>query len=518
MRGKQIKMHHVREVLRLKAAGSSNREISGCVGIARSTVGDILDRAATVGLSWPLAPDLTDEALTSALYKRTALSGRLGVRQRIEPDWAALHLELRRPHVTLMLLWEEYRNAHPDGYGYSRFCELYRGFEEKLSPTMRQTHAAGDKMFVDFAGGTVPIVVDRRTGEIRAAQIFVACLGASSYTFAQATWTQTTADWVGAQAHALSFFGGAPRLIVPDNPKAAIVKACFYEPAVQRTYADFAAHFGMGVLSARPRKPRDKAKVESAVQLVQRWILAKLRNQRFTSLAALNAAISPLVAALNNRLMRKLKTTRAALFAAVEKPALRAVPVEPYVYAEWKIRRVGIDYHVDVEGHYYSTPHRYMRAQVDVRIAARSVEIFYKGERIAAHIRQATCGKHTTLTEHMPKAHRAYANWTLEGITAAADKIGAAAGALVRKMIEKKHHPEQGIRSGLGVLSLARHYGPERLEAACLRALQCNVCSYGSVRSILENRLDQQVLKKRDDADARPVGAHLNVRGRTYYN
>jgi transposase len=292
-------------------------------------------------------------------------------------------------------------------------------------------------------------------------------------------WTQTTADWVGAQASALNFFGGAPRLIVPDNPKAAIVKACFYEPAVQRTYADFAAHFGMGVLSARPRKPRDKAKVESAVQVVQRWILAKLRNQRFTSLAELNAAIGPLVADLSHRLMRKLKTTRAALFETALRPALRALPAQPYVYAEWKICRVGIDYHVDVERHYYSVPYRYLRAQVDVRVAARTVEIFFKGERIAAHMREATCGKHTTQPDHMPETHRAYANWTIEKMTTAADRIGAATGMAVRLIIEKKHHPEQGIRTGLGIVRLALQYGPERLEAACQRALECNVCSYG---------------------------------------
>jgi transposase len=517
MRGKQIKMHHVREVLRLKATGASNREVSGCLGIARSTVADVLARATSAGVGWPLAPDLTDEALAALIYKRATASTNLGVRRRQEPDWAALHLELKRPHMTLMLLWEEYRAAHADGYCYSRFCELYRNFEDRLSPVMRQTHVAGDKMFVDFAGGTVPIVVDRHTGEIRQAQIFVACLGASSYTFVQATWTQTTADWVGAQASALDFFGGAPRLIVPDNPKAAITRACLYEPGVQRTYADFAAHFGMGVLSARARKPRDKAKVESGVQVVQRWILAKLRNSRFTSLAELNAAIAPLLTALNNRLMRKLNTTRTALFESVERTALRALPVEPYMYAEWKVRRVGLDYHVDVGGHYYSVPYRYLRAQVDVRIAARTVEIFFKGERIAAHRREATCGKHTTQPGHMPETHRAYADWTIDKITAAADKIGVSTGMMVRLIVEKKHHPEQGIRACLGVVRLARQYGVDRLEAACLRALQYDLRSYGSIRSILENKLDRHPLKD-SEADTRPIGSHANVRGRTYYN
>jgi len=517
MRGKQIDMHHIREVLRLKATGASNRLISGSLGVARSTVADVVARAIAAGLAWPEAGALTDAALATALYKRTDQSPHLGVRRHAEPDWAAIHLDLKRPHVTLMLLWDEYRVAHQGGYGYSRFCELYRGFEEKLSPTMRQTHVAGEKLFVDFAGGTVPVVIDRRTGEIRQAQIFVATLGASSYTYAQATWTQTTADWVGAQTSALAFYGGAPALIVPDNPKAAIVKACFFEPAVQRTYADFAAHFNIAVLAARPRKPRDKAKVESGVQIVQRWILAALRNRRFTSLAELNAAIVILTAKLNDRPMRRLKTTRAALFEAVERHALRPLPVEPYVYAEWKICRVGLDYHVDVGGHYYSVPYRYLRAQVDVRIAARTVEIFLKGERIAAHMREATCGRHTTQDDHMPEAHRAYKDMTVDKVTVSADRIGASTGLLVRLIIESKHHPLQGVRSGLGVISLARQFGAVRLEAACLRALEHGARSYGSVKSILEHKLDQHSLTKAEP-DARPLGAHANVRGRTYYN
>jgi len=517
MRGKPLKMHHIREVLRLAAMGTSNRRISGCLGIARASVAHVLGRAEKAGLSWSLAQGMGDDELVQALYRRLGHSPHLGARRYAEPDWAGIHLELKRPHVTLALLYEDYRAQHPVGYGYSRFCELYRGYEAKLSPTMRQTHVAGDKLFVDFAGGTVPVIVDRLKGETRQAQIFVACLGASSYTFALATWTQTTADWVGAQASALDFLGGSPRLIVPDNPKSAIAKACIYEPGVQRTYGDFAAHYGIGVLAARPGRPRDKAKVESGVQLVQRWILARLRNQRFSSLAELNAAMRPLVDALNHRTMRRLRTSRAALFESIERHTLRALPVEPYVYAEWKIARVGIDYHVDIGGHYYSVPYRYLRAQVDVRIAARTVEIFHKGARIAAHMREGTCGRHTTQNDHMPEGHRAYADWTIEKLTAAADRIGASTGMLVRAIIEAKHHPEQGLRSSLGIIRLARQYGAERLEAACLRALHCDLRSYGSIRSILENNLDQRPLRQAE-AETPPLGSHGNVRGSTYYH
>jgi transposase len=510
-------MRHVRETLRLKAGGASNRMIAGSLGIARSTVAEVVARAAAAGLSWPLPEETTDAALAAAIFKRPQQSPLLGVRRRKEPDWAAIHLELKRPHVTLMLVWEEHRAEDPNAYSYSRFCELYRSFADKLAPTMRQAHVAGEKLFVDFAGATVPVLIDKHTGATREAQIFVATWGASSYTYALATWTQTTADWVGAQANALDFFGGAPRLIVPDNPKAAIVKACFYEPGVQRTYGEFAAHFGIGVLPARPRKPRDKAKVESGVQLVQRWIVARLRNCRFTSLAELNVAIRKLTMDLNDRPMKRLKTSRAALFEAVEKPALRPLPAEPYTYAEWKICRVGVDYHVDVGGHYYSVPYRYLRAQVDVRIAARTVEIFHMGERIAAHMREATCGRHTTQPDHMPETHRAYADWTIDKMLAAADRIGASTGMMVRVIIEAKHHREQGIRAALGIVRLARQFGKERLEAACLRALSCGAKSYGSVRSILDNKLDQHPLETKR-ADARPIGDHANVRGRTYYN
>jgi transposase len=517
MQGKPIDMRHVREVLRLKAGGASEREISRAVNIARSTVGEVAKRAKAAGLSWPLPAGLSDAALAAALFKRAAPPSHLGRRCKAEPDWAALHLEMKRPHVTLMLLWEEYRADNPDGYGYSRFCDLYRVFEGRLTPTMRQAHVAGDKMFVDFAGASVPVIVDRLKGIVREAQIFVACLGASSYTYVEATWGQTTADWVGAQAQALGFFGGAPRLIVPDNPKAAIAKACFYEPGVQRTYADFAAHYGIGVMPARPRKPRDKAKVESGVQVAQRWIVARLRNQRFHSLAELNAAITALVGDLNRRRMRRLNTTRAALFEAVEQPALKPLPIEPYVYAEWKLCRVGLDYHVDVERHFYSVPYRYLRAEVDVRIAARTVEIFHKGERIAAHQRQATCGRHTTQPDHMPESHRAYAGWTIAKIAADAAKIGPATALMVERIFACKHHPEQGIRAGLGMLRLARRYGEARLEAACERGLAFGLKSYGSIASILEKNLDRQ-RNAAPSAEPELFADHENIRGRFYYN
>jgi len=383
MPAERVPMRSVREILRLKAEGLSDRAIARSTRLARSTVGDYAGRAVAAGLSWPLPEGLTDTALEGLLFVRGGPAA--GVRRKPEPDWASLHRELRRPGVTLMLLWQEYRAAAPEGYGYSRFCELYDEWESRLSPTMRQVHPAGERLFVDYAGQTVELV-DGRTGEVRTAQVFVAVLGASSYTYAEATWTQTLPDWIGANARALSFFGGVPRQIVPDNLKAGVLKANWYEPGLNPTYQDFATHYGTAILPARPRRPRDKAKVEVGVQVVERWILARLRNQRFFSLTELNGAIAMLLGELNGRPMRRLGVSRQQLFDELDRPALAALPIEPYVYAEWRQRRVGLDYHVDIDGHYYSVPHRLLRQQLEARITARTVELFHKGERVACHL------------------------------------------------------------------------------------------------------------------------------------
>lgn len=517
MQGRVIEMRHVREILRLKGDGASDRRIAECVGLARSTVARVAERAARAGLAWPLAPETTDADLATAIFNGRGAASHRGVRRRPEPEWAALHLELKRPNVTLQLLWEEYRTEHPGGYGYSRFCELYRTFERRLGVSMRQSHVAGEKMFVDYAGATVPVTVDTLTGEVRLAQVFVAVLGASSYTYAEATWAQKTGDWIVAQSHALEAFGGAPELSVVDNAKALIAKALIHEPAVQRTYAEFAGHYGMAVLNARVRRPPDKAKVEVAVQIVQRWVLARLRNRRFTSLGELNGAIFELTAVLNARPMRKLGTSRLELFERVEKSALRPLPAEPYVFAEWKVRRVGLDYHVDIDGHYYSVPHRFAREQVEARVAARTVEIFHTGRRIAAHMREGGRGKHTTQNDHMPEAHRAYAGWTLESVRRQAEAIGPSTGLLVRLIIEAKRHPMLGLRATLGVVRLARPFGRERLEAACARGLDIGARSYGSIRSILDHDLDRQPRAKAAEPAGEPI-VHANLRGPRYYH
>ena len=455
MTAERIGMRDAREIIRLKFSGVSTHEIGRRLGTERSTVRETLKRADGAGLAWPLPDDMNDEALEAALYANRR--SKRGHRRIAEPDWAGVHRELKRKHVTLMILWDEYIAANPGGYSYSRFCELYLSFEKTLSVTMRQTHPAGERLFVDYAGDGVPVVIDRLTGEIRMAQMFVAVLGASSFTFAKATWTQALPDWIDAHVRAFEAIGGVPELVVPDNVKTAIVKASFYDPQVNRTYADMAAHYGTAILPARPRKPRDKAKVEQAVLIVERWLLGRLRRRTFTSLADVDAALGELMAQLNDKQsLRRLGVTRRQLLEEIDRPALNALPDEPYEYSEWRVRRVGVDYRVDIDAHYYSVPYRFARAEVEARLTARGVEIFHKGERIAVHLRGSGNRKHTTISEHMPSSHRRYAGWTIERIRDDARRIGPATAALCEQILESRPHPEQGYRACLGIVRLVR--------------------------------------------------------------
>jgi transposase len=511
----RVTMRRVREVLRLGFAGISKHEIARRTGLAASTVRETLARFKAAGLDWPLPESVTDGELEEKLYKNAGT--KQGHRRHAEPDWAALHRELRRKHVTLSILWDEYIEQHLDGYRYSRFCELYRAWEGKLSVTMRQAHAGGDKLFVDYAGDTAPVIIDRLTGEIREAWIFVAVLGASNFTYAEATWTQGLADWIGAHTRALEAIGGVPRLLVPDNTKTAVIKACLYDPQVNRTYAEMAAHYDTAILPTRPRKPRDKAKVEAAVLIIERWILGRLRNRRFYSLAELNEAIRALLVRINDeRPIRRLGVTRRQLLDDLDRPALKPLPVEPYAFAEWRVRRVGIDYHVDVDRHYYSVPYRFAREAVEVRLTGRTVEVFAKGERIAAHLRSSGNGKHTTVQEHMPSSHRRYAGWTVERIRRDSAAIGPSTAALCELILEQRAHPEQGFRACLGIVRLVKAFGAERVEAAATRALDIGARTYGSVKSILDNNLDRHAAPQRD-ADGVPI-LHPNIRGARYYH
>ena len=507
-------MRKIREILRLALGeGLSRRQVAAATGVPGSTVGDHLARARLAGLSWPLPDDMDDAALEARLFVPAA--ARPPTELRPMPDWPTVHTELRRhKSVTLQLLWLEYRERHPEGFGYSWFCQAYRRWSGRLDLVMRQQHRAGEKLFVDFAGQTLPIV-DPDSGEVWQAQLFVAVLGASSYTYAEAVASQTLPDWIGGHVHAFGAMGGCPAIIVPDNLKAGVTRAHRHEPELNRTYEEMAAHHGCAVIPARPSKPRDKAKAENGVLQAERWVLAALRQRTFFSLAEANAAIAERVAWLNARPFRKLPGSRQSMFEELDRPALRRLPARPYEYAEWLGAKVNIDYHVEVDRHWYSVPHQLVGQRLDIRASARVVEVFHRGRRVASHPRSAKQGRFTTEPAHMPEAHRRHAAWTPGRIVAWAERSGPATGALVTEIMASRPHPEQGFRSCLGIMRLGRRYGDERLEAACARALAIRGLSYRSVESILKAGLDGVPLPGAEPVTS--IGGHANVRGPAYY-
>lgn len=501
----------IRTILRLThEQGLSVRAVSERLKISKTTVSTYLLRAREAGLAWPLPPAQDDDAGLERL-----LFGRAGrpPRDRREPDFAWVVRELKRKGVTLTLLWQEYRAAHPDGYGYTWFCERYAAFERRASPTFRHRHRAGAVMQADYAGQTVE-VIDPVTGVIDAAQIFVAVLGASNLTFAFASLSQKLPDWIEGQVRALTFFGGVARAIVCDNLKAGVAKALWFEPTLTATFAAMAEHYDTAILPARAAKPRDKGKVEGAVLIVERWILARLRNQTFFSLAQLNAAIADLVEDLNNRPMRHAGKSRRQLFEEIERAALAPLPAAPFEYAEWKAAKVHPDYHVEVDKTFYSVPHRLIGRTVEVRLTHRVVEIFHDHQRVASHVRRSQRSGHVTVNAHMPKAHQRYANATPASLIGRAARIGPNAAILVERLMRDRPHPEQGYRSAMGILALSPRYGPDRLDAACERALRINAIAYSSVNAILKSGLDRA---QPACEPATPAPPHANIRGNTYY-
>ena len=514
---KGLTMRQIRELLRLKTCEPQrgNRVLALRLGVARSTAQDCLERLAAAGLSWPLPDELTDDVLERRLFCNAGR--KCGDRRLPEPNWPLLLREMKRPGVTLQILWEEYRQVHTDGYGYSRFCELYRGFEMRVSPTMRQHHVAGDKVFVDYSGKKVDIV-NPETGEVLGAEIFVAVLGASNYTYAEATWTQSLPDWIGAHVRLFDFIEGCPRLLVPDNLKSGVIKASFYDPEINRTYGRMAEHYGIGIVPARPYRPRDKAKVEAGVRVAQFFILGRMRNRTFFSLAECNQAIREALTDLNGRVMRRLSVSRRDLYREIEKPALRPLPAILYEYAEWKRARVNLDYHVELLGHYYSVPYGLIRQEVDARITDHAVELFHRGKRVAAHPRLYVTGAghhHVTLAEHMPKGHQYYAGWSEARFRSSAAAIGPHTEGLVIAVMANRKYPEQGFRSCLGILNRLRGIERERAEGACARALEIGALSSKSLGSILDNNLDR---KSRQTNDAALPLSHPNIRGGGYYH
>ena len=513
MSAKRLSMRKVKEVLRLKlVCGLSHRQIAKSCSIGRTTVYEYLRRAKEAGLSWPLPVGMDETSLDRLLFPPASSipSGARG-----EPNWTEIHQERKRKGVTLFLLWQEYKENHPERYQYSAFCKKYLQWTGKLDLVMRQEHRAGEKMFVDYAGQTAE-VIDSSTGEIRQAQVFVAVLGASNYTYAEASWTQSLPDWIGSHSRAFVFFGGVPEIVVPDNLKTGVKRACYYEPDLNPSYQEMATHYGCAVIPARVKKPRDKAKVEVAVQVVERWILARLRHVTFFSLNELNSAIRKLITKLNERPFKKLPGSRKILFDTLDKPALKPLPTHPYVYAEWKKARVHIDYHIEVKDYYYSVPYQLVKQQVDVRVTANTVEIFHKGRRVASHPRSSQGNRHNTLREHMPKPHQSYAEWTPRRLIRWAAKTGPSTAQLIESILASRPHPQQGFRSCLGIMRLGKDYGEKRLEAACARALAIGGLSFKSIKAILKTGLDQRPLLK-DQQDSQPI-RHINIRGAQYYN
>ena len=512
MPGKRLSMRKIKEVLRLKFdCRLSNQAVASSCGIGRTSVREYLRRANEANLGWPLPEEMTDSDLKQQLFPPPP---SLPSCQRPRPDYPEIHRELKRKGVTLFLLWQEYKEVYHQGYQYSRFCELYRTWAGTIDLPMRQTHKAGEKLFVDYAGQTMP-VVDRSTGEITPAQIFVATSGAGNYTYAEAGWTQTLPDWIASHVRTFAFMGGVHELVIPDNLRSGVSKACRYEPDINPTYHEMARHYGTAVMPARVRRPKDKAKVEAGVPGAERYILARLRNHTFFSLAELNQAIRVLLTAYNNRSFQKLPGSRRSVFESLEQPALRPLPDQPYQYAEWKKATVNIDYHIELHRHYYSVPYQLVRQKVDVRWTNRTVECFHNGRRVSSHLRSDRAGHHTTITEHMPKAHQQYAEWTPERLVLWANKSGEATRGVVEQIMASRSHPQQGFRSTLGIMRLGKRYDFDRLEAACRRALAINALSYRSIASILKHGLDKQ--PKPQQRPQLPAIEHANVRGAQYY-
>lgn len=505
-------MRKIREVVRLRwDRGASVREIAGACQIGRSTVDEYLHRAKAAGLSWPLPEEMSDAELESRLFPPRSHPGEP---PRPLPDWSNVHRELgRQKGMTLMLLWEEYKSKFPDGYCYSRYAALFRDWEQRSDVRMLQRHKAGEKVFTDWAGLKMKIV-EPKTGEIGEAPVFVAGLGLSQYIFARVYESEELRWWLAAHVDAFEFYGALPEIVVPDNPKTGVHKACRYEPALNPSYAEWARFYKVAVLPARVRKPRDKAKVENAVQQVERRVLARLRDRTFFSLDEAGEALAEELAKLNERVMRGPNLSRKQLFEQEDRPAMRPLPAARYIYAEWKRLKVGPDYHVQADGHLYSVPFTFVGKHVDVRIGVGTVEVFLGGKRIASHMRSLSRRDPVTLREHMPEQHRHKAEWTPERVVRWAGTVGPGAAEFVQKLLSGMVHPEQGFRRCMGVISLEKRFGKERVNLACARAVSLGAFSYHSVKSILEKNLEAA-----PEQEALPsLGIHANVRGGEYYS
>jgi transposase len=508
-------MRKTREILRLKwQQCRGHRAVVKALGVGLGTVSDVVGRARRAGItSWREVEALSEEELEARMYPAPST-----IAPRPLPSPAAIHIELRRKGVTLRLLHEEYFLSSPNAYGYTTFVELYNEWADRLRVTMRQVHKAGEKCFVDYSGDKLTIV-DRATGDRVEVELFVAVMGASNYTYAEATATQQSADWLASHVRLVEFLGGAPAAFVPDQLKSGVVVASRYEPGIQRTYEEWSQHYSTTILPARPLKPRDKAKVEGGVLIAQRWILARLRNITCFSLDEINEHIAVLVADLNSRVMKRYGKSRRQLFEELDRPELTALPRDRFIHGDWSKATVKLDYHVNVDHHDYSVPYQRATDEVWIRLAAATVEVFYKSKRCASHVRSFVYGGTTTNPAHMPASHRKYAEESDASFEEWATAVGPHTLALVRAILIERPHPEHGLRSCRGLKSLTRRYAHDRIEAACERALVAGSRSYTNVESILKHGLDQLPLIEPAQADEPgPALDHENIRGADYYN
>jgi len=514
MATERVSMRDAKEILRQKwSLKMTNRQVARSMGISAGTVGKTVSRARDAKLDWPQVEQLSEQALELKLYGVPAPP----IHDRPLPPMQYLHEELHKKGVTLQLLHLEYLESYPEGYKYTQFCEHYRKWLKKRGLVMRQIHRAGEKLFVDYSGKK-PHIVDRHTGECIEVELFVAVWGASNYTYAEASMSQKGPDWMASHVRAFEYFGGLSEVVVPDQLRSGVSRPCWYEPGIQRTYDEMARHYNTVIVPARPYKSRDKAKVEVGVQIAQRWILARLRKQTFFSLAELNDRIAELLEDLNSRMMRPYGKSRRELFQQLDQPVLKPLPERRFVYAEWKIDvGVNIDYHCDIKHHFYSAPYQLVRERVDAKIYALSVEIFHKGIRVATHARSFKRGGFTTLTEHMPRAHREHLKWSPSRLIHWGSTVGPNTEKLIEAILNDRPHPEQGYRSCLGILRLHKQYETARLENACARALRFGGRSYKNVATILKNGLDRLPLDGQRAAPYQLRLVHDNVRGAAYY-
>ena len=511
-------MRKLKEVLRLHSLGLSQHQIARTCSISQSTVHEYVSAAEAAGVKWPLAENWGEQQIEQALFPQRPAPAVW--RKHPEPDWPQIHQELQtHKDLTLQLVWQEGRESNPDGYGYSRFCDLYRQWLKRLDLVLRQEHRAGEKIFVDYAGSTIPIH-DPQSGEAHPAAVFVAVLGASSYSFAEAASGQDLRSWIGSHMRTFEFFGGVPQVVVPDNLKSAVTHPSYYEPELNPTYRDLGEHYGVAIIPARPYRARDKAKAEVGVQVVQRWIVAALRKRKFFSLDEVNQAIAELLVRLNQRPFRKREGNRATLFAQLDQPALKPLPATRYQFGEWKSVRVNLDYHVEVERHYYSVPYALVHQKVDVHLTAETLEVLHRGVRVASHVRSYEPGTATSLTEHMPKSHQKYVGRTPTRLIEDAQQIGPCTSQLVEAILAAKRHPEMGYRSCLGILRLGKTYPAERMEAAAQRALRARAYNLQSMSSILKNQLDRLPGPEGAPGDppVQPAVEHDNIRGADYFD